>query len=610
MQHSIQEQVMARLNLRNINSWPKQFLIFVAVFLPLATFGAINTFDKLVGTKLNIDNIQLDGNSLTTTSGDLEVDLASGGYLILRDLTPSKVLFVDSNYKLQSSSADSDDLGNISGLGSSACGINDTCTLTNKSMSGSANTFTNIPLTTAVTGSLSNLNTTADSASTGLAIVARDSNGDFAARIVTAALVGNVTGNLTGNVTGNVTGNLTGNVTGNVSGSSGSTTGNAATATALAANGANCSAGQFPLGVDASGAVESCSTSLSGNASTATALAVNPSACSAGDFVSDIAADGTLTCATPTASVDQPFDITNIGIDVSVASNEMTIALKQSDGSTDCSSGSGACNISYRSVTSGSGGYTTVATTGSLTLVVPSGATLGSCSGCTHYYYVYAINNGGANELAVSMAKWDQGTVQTTTTIGTGADSNSGFYSTTGRTSKPIRVLARIKVTEATAGTWATDAAEISIWPFQFQQVYASYTTATAGSYSTSNEHRIDFSTKVKDTHNMCTTGASFACLVPEDGDWCVSAQLGIGGSSLSGGYGMYIYFADTKLSDTEFYTWSSAGFNSTTSRTICATLTATQNIYVTLRNDMSGTLTLNTNASFNRIDIWKRGDF
>ena len=34
--------------------------------------------------------------------------------------------------------------------------------------------------------------------------------------------------------------------------------GNAATATALAANGANCSTGNYPLGVDASGAVESC----------------------------------------------------------------------------------------------------------------------------------------------------------------------------------------------------------------------------------------------------------------------------------------------------------------------------------------------------------------
>lgn len=37
-----------------------------------------------------------------------------------------------------------------------------------------------------------------------------------------------------------------------------STSGNAATASALAANGANCSAGSYPLGVDASGAVEDC----------------------------------------------------------------------------------------------------------------------------------------------------------------------------------------------------------------------------------------------------------------------------------------------------------------------------------------------------------------
>jgi len=38
----------------------------------------------------------------------------------------------------------------------------------------------------------------------------------------------------------------------------GSVTGAVGSATALAANGANCSAGQYPLGVDASGAVESC----------------------------------------------------------------------------------------------------------------------------------------------------------------------------------------------------------------------------------------------------------------------------------------------------------------------------------------------------------------
>ena len=44
----------------------------------------------------------------------------------------------------------------------------------------------------------------------------------------------------------------------------GTWSGNAGTATALAANGANCSSGSFPLGVDASGAVESCTVATTG----------------------------------------------------------------------------------------------------------------------------------------------------------------------------------------------------------------------------------------------------------------------------------------------------------------------------------------------------------
>src|SRR3990167_7333344 len=50
----------------------------------------------------------------------------------------------------------------------------------------------------------------------------------------------------------------------------GTWSGNAGTATALAANGANCSAGNYPLGVDTSGAVESCTAA---NAGTVTSIA-------------------------------------------------------------------------------------------------------------------------------------------------------------------------------------------------------------------------------------------------------------------------------------------------------------------------------------------------
>lgn len=48
-------------------------------------------------------------------------------------------------------------------------------------------------------------------------------------------------------------------------------TGNAGTATALAANGTNCSAGSYPLGVDASGNVESCTVAAVGTVTSVTA---------------------------------------------------------------------------------------------------------------------------------------------------------------------------------------------------------------------------------------------------------------------------------------------------------------------------------------------------
>jgi hypothetical protein len=85
---------------------------------------------------------------------------------------------------------------------------------------------------------VSNSATTAASANTASAIVARDGSGNFSAGTITATLTGNVTGNLTGNVTGNLTGAVTGN---------------ASTATALAADPTDCSSGQYANAIAASG---------------------------------------------------------------------------------------------------------------------------------------------------------------------------------------------------------------------------------------------------------------------------------------------------------------------------------------------------------------------
>lgn len=166
-------------------------------------------------------------------------------------------------------------------------------------------------------------------------------------------------------VWGTFTGNLTGNVTGNCSG-------NAGTATALAANGANCSAGEAPLGVSAAGAAEGCydvatqteldahtsatsahsatdantasrivlrdasgnfsagtitanlTGAVTGNATTASALAANGANCSAGQYPLGVNASGAAESCTPAG----------VGDVTSTASNSFnTAATEQTFGS-------------------------------------------------------------------------------------------------------------------------------------------------------------------------------------------------------------------------------------------------------------------------------------
>jgi hypothetical protein len=102
--------------------------------------------------------------------------------------------------------------------------------------------------TISTAGKVSNSATTATNANTASAIVARDGSGNFTA--------GTITANLTGNVTGAVTGN-------------------ASTATALAADPADCSSGQYANAINASGTLTCAAVAtsqLSGSIAAATQL--------------------------------------------------------------------------------------------------------------------------------------------------------------------------------------------------------------------------------------------------------------------------------------------------------------------------------------------------
>ena len=79
-------------------------------------------------------------------------------------------------------------------------------------------------------------------------------------------------------------------------GPAGNTSGNAATATALAANGTNCSAGNYPLGVDASGNAESCTAVPSAPSITSGTYASLPGTCATSDLYFTTDAPYTFRC--------------------------------------------------------------------------------------------------------------------------------------------------------------------------------------------------------------------------------------------------------------------------------------------------------------------------
>ena len=356
---------------------------------------------------------------------------------------------------------------------------------------------------------------------------------------------GGVQGDLTGNVTGNVTGDLTGNVTGNVTGS---LIGNADSATELASDPADCSAGNLAESIAANGdltcaqvtnsyvapgaAIDYSKLALTGSivnadvsnsaaiaysklaltgsvvngdlasvssqtfkgrttggsgspedlsATEATAILNNfvgdsgsggtkglVPAPAAGDAAANkyLFADGTWqpTASAPTSSLN----FLNVGILATVGSNALTVALKQADGTTDPSTGPAAVEIGFRSSTATSGAYNKRSVTAAQSLVVSFGSTLGTANGIAYDLYIYALDNAGTVELAISRSVFKEGVLHSTTAEGGAgaADNASVLYSTTARSNVPIRLIGRVTSTQATAGTWATTPSAVTVLPF------------------------------------------------------------------------------------------------------------------------------------------------
>lgn len=200
-----------------------------------------------------------------------------------------------------------------------------------------------------------------------------------------------------------------------------------------------------------------------------------------------------------TGGPDFPFGISgfkfpsnvihNLGFSTSVATNALTINLTQSDGATNPSTGTGAVIIGMRSSSLTSGGYNQRSVTAATSIVVSSGATLGLPSSSINcVMWVYAIDNAGTIELAVSARLFREDSLATTTAMSGSATSFTTMYSTTARTNVSFRLIGKFFVPQTTAGTWTATPTQIQLNPFAIVQpiTYQTFTSGTSQTYTIS----------------------------------------------------------------------------------------------------------------------------
>jgi hypothetical protein len=166
-------------------------------------------------------------------------------------------------------------------------------------------------------------------------------------------------------------------------------------------------------------------------------------------MVSDIAAIGAV--GNPISSIN------NLSLSATVSGKALTVAAKLANG-TDASTGT-PITINFRAPTATGSGTFNRTITGALSVVLSSGSTLGFTAAEAGRIYVWAIDNAGTVELALSRtADIFPESVLTSTTAEGGAgaaDSTTVMYSTTARTTIPIRCIGYIEiVTGGTAGEW------------------------------------------------------------------------------------------------------------------------------------------------------------
>lgn len=171
----------------------------------------------------------------------------------------------------------------------------------------------------------------------------------------------------------------------------------------------------------------------------------------------------TITLSAP-ITIPVAENIKNLSISATVAAKALTVALKGENGSDP--SALNPVSIKFRSATLTDGKPITRTVTAALSVVLPSGGSLGFTLAVPERMYVWAIDYAGTVELALSRTAdvFSESNLVSTTAIGAGSDLTTVMYSTSARTNLACRCIGYVEIaTGSTGGEWDNAPTKIQV---------------------------------------------------------------------------------------------------------------------------------------------------
>lgn len=209
----------------------------------------------------------------------------------------------------------------------------------------------------------------------------------------------------------------------------------------------------------------------------------------------------------------------NLSFYAGVGGGDMSVSISSFDGS--ALSVANYATVVFHGSTNASGVMNRRKITSNLSITIPNGATLGFLSGDETPFYLYAVDTGAGIVLGVSRLQLNENEMYSSTAISNAADANNVLYTTASQTTKPIRLLAKIISTQATAGNWLTAPTKIYTNNNNIEQekIIDFYINNAGQALSTNPSSPTVFtcSTKVKSTHGAYSNSTGYLTC-PKDG--------------------------------------------------------------------------------------------